>query len=118
MTKDEIKKALRIHASKIGTCAECSYFGELACSGKLCNDALDLITEQEKEIERLEDENNRLQEIIKQKDDICYWCENSALQTKINVLTELKTRAFQGYQVGMYIVNTEQIDQMIEELKK
>lgn len=76
------------------------------------------VSEYKAEIERLEDENNRLQEIIKQKDDICYWCENSALQAKINVLTELKTRAFQGYQVGMYIVNTEQIDTMIEELKK
>ena len=102
----EIKAALKMCADNCFRIS-CPYGAAINCCGKLKRDALNLITEQENEIEKLKAEVNKG----------CDNCE-TVKQAKIDVLTELKTRAFQSYQVGMYIVNTEQIDQMIEELKK
>ena len=57
MTSDEIKKALKCCSnSSINYCKDCPYanYGKFdCCNGKMCKDTLDLITEQEKEIERL-----------------------------------------------------------------
>lgn len=63
MTKDEIKKALDCCAKSYGDdvhCTDCPYDTltpracyERFCQDVLCKDALKLITEQEKEIERL-----------------------------------------------------------------
>ena len=56
MNKDDIKKALAYCASdSIADCKACPYAdnGPFACSIRMYKDALDLITEQEKEIERL-----------------------------------------------------------------
>ncbi len=57
MTKDEIKKALTCCSNpSISYCKDCPYanYGEFdCCNGKMCKDALDLITEQENEIELL-----------------------------------------------------------------
>lgn len=119
MNKDEIKKALRIHASKIGTCAECSYFGELACSGKLCNDALDLITEQENEIEQLKDSYARVQEQFA-KYQIASDKEIKAQQKQgqIDVLTELREQSVHCDQWNCKVVPIDYIDQMIEEIRK
>lgn len=51
MTKDEIKRALKMCAD---TCFRvcCPYGAAIDCCGKLKRDALDLITEQEKEIKK------------------------------------------------------------------
>lgn len=38
-------------------------------------------------------------------------------QAKIDVLNELKSKAWQGYQVGMYVVSTQEIDELIAEVK-
>lgn len=57
MTKDEIKKALEYCSSDVESCAKCPY--DFACTRYLCKDALNLIAEQEKEIERLETENEQ-----------------------------------------------------------
>ena len=61
MTKDEIKKALECCSNpSINSCKDCPYNnkGEFSCcDGEMCKDALNLITEQEKKIERLKDEN-------------------------------------------------------------
>ena len=60
MTKDEIKKGLECCAGNIDwlDCNDCPYFKHHCGRGnKLMQDALNLITEQEKEIERLKDEN-------------------------------------------------------------
>ena len=61
MTKDEIKKALECCSNpSINFCKDCPYNnnGEFSCcDGEMCKDALNLITEQEKKIERLKDEN-------------------------------------------------------------
>lgn len=58
MTKDEIKKALM--KCSVDSCKDCPYDNKgLYCCGKLKRDALALITEQEKEIERLKAENGQ-----------------------------------------------------------
>lgn len=65
MNKNEIKKALKFCAD-INDCDNCPYDVVRSCSDRLKLDARELITEQEKEIERLKDENARLTEKLKQ----------------------------------------------------
>lgn len=92
MTKDEIKKALK--TCSVDSCTDCPYDNKgLYCCGKLKRDALNLITEQENEIERLKAKNEQLEEdidmIIKeQKDDYKF----DIKQAKIDVLNELKEK--------------------------
>ncbi len=70
MNKDDIKKALESCVTyknvDCNNCPCCPYDGQILCQDVLCKDALTLITEQEKEIERLKDENTRLTEKLKQ----------------------------------------------------
>ena len=100
MTKDDIKKALTCCSNpSISYCKDCPYanYGEFdCCNGKMCKDALDLIIEQEREIERLKAE---------------------VKQAKIDVLNKLRRRSWQGYQIGMYIVSTQEIDEIIKEVE-
>ena len=76
MNKNEIKKALEC-CSKItfDACKECPYAnnGETNCVEQLAQDALDLITEQENEIERLKEGKK---------------------QAQIDVLNRLKTKKY------------------------
>lgn len=61
MNIDDIKKALECCSNpRLSSCNNCPYNnnGEFSCrDGEMCKDALNLITEQEKKIERLKDEN-------------------------------------------------------------
>lgn len=61
MNIDDIKKGLECCSNpSINSCKDCPYNnnGEFSCcDGEMCKDALNLITEQEKKIERLKDEN-------------------------------------------------------------
>ena len=61
MNIDDIKKGLECCSNpRLSSCNNCPYNnnGEFSCrDGEMCKDALNLITEQEKEIERLKDEN-------------------------------------------------------------
>ena len=59
MTNEEIKKGLKICISS-NPCNDCPYTDDGRCSDTLKTDALNLITEQEKEIARLKDENKQL----------------------------------------------------------
>ena len=105
MTKDEIKKALECCAKSYGDdvhCSDCPYdtltpraCRERFCQDVLCKDALNLITEQEKEIEQLKAE---------------------VKQAQIDVLNKLRRSSWQGYQIGMYIVSTQEIDELIKEV--
>ena len=52
-TEQDIKKALEICAGININCNDCPYFAFGNCTEALCADAFNLITEQEKEIERL-----------------------------------------------------------------
>lgn len=75
MNKNEIKKALRCCASLSTYCIDCPYYnnGDFSCDdGKMNLDALDLITEQEKEIKQLTRERNRQAEkLMRLNDFIC-----------------------------------------------
>ena len=65
MNKDDIKKALKF-CSDSNDCDDCPYDVVRSCSDRLKLDARELIAEQEKEIERLKDEDTRLTEKLKQ----------------------------------------------------
>lgn len=65
MNKYDIKKALKFCADS-NDCDDCPYDVVRSCSDRLKLDARELIAEQEKEIERLKDENTRLTEKLKQ----------------------------------------------------
>lgn len=62
MTKDDIKKALTRCSDISIPCNDCPYDALGNCNDTLCADALKLIIEQEKEIERLKDDHAKLQE--------------------------------------------------------
>lgn len=61
MTNEKIKKALEMCISS-DPCDDCPYHNDGRCSDTLKTDALNLIIEQEKEIERLKDDYAKLQE--------------------------------------------------------
>ena len=64
MTKDEIKKALETCADISSPCNDCPYDAVGNCTDTLCADALELIIEQEKEIERLKEAVEKLTEML------------------------------------------------------
>ena len=117
MNKDAIKKALEYCAGdSIDDCKNCPYAnnGPFACSISMYKDALNLITEQEEEINALQEENRRLDEYVS--------CTLSAQefdeeikQAKIDVLNELKEKCkFDGHTVAVY---KNDIDEMITEMQ-
>ena len=63
MTKDEIKKALEL-CSKDEDCEKCPYCNHYRCDRALQKDSFVLITEQEKEIERLKEAVEKLTEML------------------------------------------------------
>ena len=67
ISKDEIKKALKCCCYDSGSeanCSDCAYHNVHWCNDMLCKDALNLITEQEKEINNLKADYARLQELF------------------------------------------------------
>ena len=136
MTKDEIKKALRCcSGNSINDCKDCPYNKNddfSYCNDKILKDTLNLITEQEKEIERLKDENKencwkcieakrvteedyaKLQEefanyqIASDKEMIA-----QVRQAKIDVLNELTVKA-----VSLSAIETYRICNLVDELLK
>lgn len=149
MNIDDIKKGLECCSNpSINSCKDCPYNnnGEFSCcDGEMCKDALNLITEQEKKIERLKDENKencwkcieakrvteedyaKLQEefanyqIASDKEMIA-----QVKQAKIDVLNELKEkivehmgdREYMGVKYKQGVFSESEIDEMIEELQK
>ena len=59
MNKNDIKKALKCCADVNSRCKICPYYMEYNCNDILCEDALTLIIEQEKEIEILKKTKKR-----------------------------------------------------------
>ena len=124
MNKDEIKKALWL-CSKDGDCfkcpyedcCKCPYFDNNYCTITLQKDALTLITEQEKEIERLKAENERFESNMK------VVLEIEKKQAKIDVLNELKERTYRDsvyYPEVKYehkYVHMDDIDELIKEVQ-
>lgn len=120
MTKDEIKKGLEF--CKANWCVMCPYCNCIGCEGFLKQDALNLITEQEKENERLKAENEELSKVVSSKvydlidntKEIADAREAWEQQAKIDVLNELKEKSY----VNDYcreVVEVEKIDEMIKE---
>lgn len=107
MTKDEIKRAL---AQCSNNCIGCPYRSDdKPCMYLMKKDALDLITEQEKEIERLKAENK--QRAVDY--DILYTrCNKRLKQAKIDVLTELREQSVHCDQWNCKVVPIDYIDQM------
>ena len=64
MNNDDIKDALTVCANN--SCSGCLYYEFGNCYDKLKLDARDLITEQDQEIERLNDDYSKLQELFAQ----------------------------------------------------
>ena len=124
MTKEDIKKALEL-CFKDEDCAKCPYWISnkyFHCLWTLQQDSLALITEQEKEIERLRTtlgqcnaELNSALESLKSQCREIGELKAEVEQAKIDVLNKLRRRAWQGYQIGMYIVSTQEIDEIINE---
>ena len=108
MTNKDIKKALECCSNpSINFCKDCPYNnkGEFSCcDGEMCKDALNLITEQEKEIKQLKTECTLLDDELR-----------NARQETINVLNKLKEKTY----VNEYcreVVEVEKIDELIKEL--
>lgn len=112
MTKDEIKKALECccNSDFKTACRNCSYLTRPRCNDTLCKDALNLITEQEKEIERLKNENARLTaklgqvllsiDTVKEMNTMCN-IDEQIKQAKIDVLNKLKDKMFEREYMGV-----------------
>ena len=105
MTNEEIKKKLDCTARITGN--------------ELVKSALNIITVQEEEIDALKAENNQLKTECALLDDEL----RIARQETINVLNELKTKAFDkdafnGWAGSTFVVLVRDIDKMIEELTK
>lgn len=114
MTKEEIKKGLE--CCKTDWCVRCPYFEYVGCEVGLKQDALTLITEQEKEITQLKAEFKQLEtnaEIlargVRDLNHENYELTEKVKQAKIDVLNELKKKKS---------IAAWDIDEMIEELKK
>ena len=127
MTKDEIKKGLECCCNRDfkTACRNCSYLTCPGCNDTLCKDALNLITEQEKEIDALKAENEELTKVVSSK---VYDFVNKIIdetntrldiekQAKIDVLNELKKKTY----VNDYcreVVEIEKIDELIAEVEE
>ena len=122
MNKNEIKKAFDICFSAQKSCNGCPLLvlekqNGRGCKYNLFTSVFDLVTEQEKEINALQEENRRLDEYVS--------CTLSAQefdeeikQAKIDVLNELKRQAEHCDQWNCEVVPTRYIDEMIEEVEE
>ena len=94
MTKDEIKKALALCNDVYAPCNGCPYETCTNCDNTLHTDALKLITEQEREIEKLKadighqiDATNDAENLA---DHLKYDLNEQAKQAQIDVLNNVK----------------------------
>ena len=121
MTKDDIKKALEICNDIYAPCNGCQYEKCTNCDNALHTDALNVIIEQEKEIERLRttlgqcstDLNSALESLKSQCREIGA-LKAGIKQAKIDVLNKLKEE-MGDVKVGMWTAS--QIDEFIKEVQ-
>ena len=128
MTKDEIKKGLEICTDIYAPCNGCPYEICTNCDNTLHTNALNVIIEQEKEIERLRTTlgqcNTELNSALESLKSQCR--EIGALkagtkQAKIDVLNKLKKRARTSYVLDDFILGSvvfsKDIDELIKEVQ-
>lgn len=125
MTKDEIKKALKCCSNpSISYCKDCPYAncGKFdCCNGKMCKDALNLITEQEKSIQVAQDS---ILSLAQQNQE---YREQQVKQAKIDVLNKvmnyINNKIENDYgdmsdSVNYLTINIDDFDDFIDELIK
>ena len=127
MTKDDIKKALEICTDIYAPCNGCPYEKCTNCDNTLHTDALNVIIEQEKEIERLRTTlgqcNTELNSALESLKSQCR--EIGALkagtkQAKIDVLNELREKYATSGSVNSNwatIIFVNDIDELIKEVE-
>lgn len=125
MNIDDIKKGLECCSSpRLSSCNNCPYNnnGVFSCrDGEMYKDALNLITEQEEEIDRLKAENEELTKVVSSKvydlidntKEIADAREAWEKQAKIDVLNELTVKA-----VSLSAIETYHICNLVDELLK
>lgn len=108
MTKDEVKRALKMCADNCFRIC-CPYGAVIDCCSKLKRDALTLITEQEKSIQVAQD---NILTVSQQNQE---YREQRIKQAKIDMLNELKEKCkFDGHTVAVY---KNDIDELIKEIR-
>lgn len=125
MTKEDIKDALQACSAINSPCVNCPYKDVENCYDTLNNDARELITEQEKEIERLRTtlgqcntELNSALESLKSQCREIGELKAGTKQAKIDVLNELKVRHDYAIKnMGYPWDITQRIDKLIEEVE-
>lgn len=124
MSKDEIKKSLEVCTQHI-YCKDCPYRNQHSCMSRTQQDALDLITEQEKEIERLRTtlgqcntELNSALESLKSQCREIGELKAGTKQAKIDVLKRLKVFSeLYPNSWGIYVIDVYHIDELIKEIE-
>lgn len=128
MTQDEIKKALEICTDIYAPCNGCPYEKCTNCDNTLHTDALNVIIEQEKEIERLRTtlgqcntELNSALESLKSQCREIGELKAGVKQAQIDALNELKERARTSYVLDDFILGSvvfsKDIDELIKEVQ-
>ena len=118
MTKDEIKKALEICTDIYAPCNGCPYETCTSCDSTLHTDAIKLIIEQEKEIEKLKADLNHQIDATNDAENLTdhlkHDLNETVKQAKIDALNKVKDvldNAPNGWAYTTYI------DELIEEVK-
>ena len=135
MTNEDIKKAFDICCSAQKSCNGCPLLvlekqNGRGCKYNLFTSVLDLVTEQEKEIERVKAENEKVyavrdnllkenDELIKTNAELLLLPKQAVKQAKIDVLNELWEKVKDkgvDYKIGMRALS-EEIDELIKEIE-
>lgn len=121
MNKDDIKKALECCVNpSINPCKDCPYNknGDFSyCNDKILKDTLNLITEQEKEIERLKAENACLLKACEEQFTFDT-TQNKKYSIFNSVRKEFAEKVKAKYYVNDYcreVVEIEKIDELLKE---
>lgn len=123
MTKEDIKTALKCCSNpSISYCKDCPYAncGKFdCCNGKMCKDALNLITEQEKEIERLKAENDTNMQYIRMMGIQSHikTSNEQVKQAQIDILNKAKKK-YGFYSCYSWKCDTKSLTEIIDEFIK
>ena len=115
--EQEKNRILRIELEKAKrekNFAERDAFAEMCMFNDESRKVQSHINRYKSEIERLKSHIGFLQSVISHSKDML---DEAVKQAKIDVLNKLKSKTWQGYQIGMYIVSTREIDELMNEIK-